>query len=421
MRPNRRLLGRHRRPAFGRHFARLWVGFSLASAGDGLAIGAVPLLAVFVDPHPIAVSAVVASDDLPWFLMALPAGAFADRFQRGSVAALANVIRAAVVLFAVILIVSGRMNLTLLILVVLANAGGRAFYYSSVQAMVPDLVDSDALEGVNGVLTGTEAGAEHLAGPVAGSALFAATPSAPFLAEAVALLSSCLPFVRFTTKNQTEESSSSTSMWEGVRLLFSDKRLRVVVLMVGALSGLQGMVSGVLVLLATRVWGVRTGAFGLFLAAGALGTLLGSAVVARSVKRFGSAWTLIGAAAVSGLAFLAMAAASSWVLAGPAIAVVGMAVGTGSVAAASLRQRITPKNLMGRVGGAWRGIVWGAAPAGALAAGTLAAYGGLRLPVLLAGVLQCAVALLLARPILRAIRTDPREPSDPDSIQTAAS
>jgi MFS family permease len=178
------------------------------------------------------------------------------------------------------------------------------------------------------------------------------------------------------------------------------------------------MVGGVLVLLATKVWGVRTGAFGLFLAVGALGTLLGSAVVARVVKRLGSAWTLIGAAAVSGLAFLAMAAASSWVLAGPAIAIVGMAVSVGSVASASLRQRITPKDLMGRVGGAWRGIVWGAAPAGALAAGTLAAYGGLRLPVLLAGILQCAVAILLARPIMKAISGGPPELRDSDSLPT---
>ena len=48
---------------------------------------------------------------------------------------------------------------------------------------------------------------------------------------------------------------------------------------------------------------------------------------------------------------------------------------------------------MGRVGGAWRGLVWGAAPVGALAAGSIAALWGLRLPLVLAGILQCAVAL----------------------------
>ena len=52
----RRQSGRHRR-----RFPRLWVGFTMASSGDGLAYGAVPLLAVVVNPHPLAVSAVAAA------------------------------------------------------------------------------------------------------------------------------------------------------------------------------------------------------------------------------------------------------------------------------------------------------------------------------------------------------------------------
>ena len=55
---------------------------------------------------------------------------------------------------------------------------------------------------------------------------------------------------------------------------------------------------------------------------------------------------------------------------------------------------------MGRVGSAWRGMIWGAAPVGALAAGALATAGGLTTPLVLAGVLQCAVAVVFARPLL---------------------
>ena len=106
-----------------------------------------------------------------------------------------------------------------------------------------------------------------------------------------------------------------------------------------------------------------------------------------------------------------MAPAKGWALAGGAFVIVGLAVGAGSVIAISLRQRLTPADLMGRVGGAWRGITWGAAPVGALAAGGLAAFGGLRLPILLAGILQCLVALVLARPLLQRIGSE-QEPGD---------
>ncbi len=397
--------GKHRirRKRLGRPFTRLWVGFSLASSGDGLAAGAVPLMAVVVNPHPLAVSSVVAADSLPWLLLALPAGAFADRFQRGPLMAISNVLRALAILVGAFLILSGHMTLALLILVVLINASFRAIYYSSLQALVPDLVDNDALEYANGVLTGTEAATEHLAGPVVGTWLFAMSKAVPFFADAVALVMSCFPFLKFRSKAPRPEGAS-TSAWEGARLLFADRRLRILLIMVASLAGLQGMEAGVLVLLATTEWGVREGAYGVFLAAGAAGNLFGSLGANRLVRRHGSARTLIGAAVISGVGYLIMAVAQNWELAGPAFAVVGYAVGVGSVVAISLRQRLTPDELMGRVGGAWRGIVWGAAPVGALAAGSLAAIWGLRLPLVLAGVLQCAVAVLLARPLLDSLR-----------------
>src|SRR5271169_6169716 len=141
----RRRVARHRHQ-LQHSFTRLWVGFTFSSSGDGLILGAVPLLAVVVNPHPLAVSAVAAADSLPWLLLALPAGAFADRFDQGPLMALANTFRGGVILLAALLIMSDRMTLVLLILVVLLNAAARAVYYSSFQAMVPSLVEEDSLE-----------------------------------------------------------------------------------------------------------------------------------------------------------------------------------------------------------------------------------------------------------------------------------
>ena len=245
----------HPEEELGRPFTRLWVGFATASSGDGMTTGAVPLLAVVVDPHPLAVSAVVASDSLPWLLLALPAGAFADRFRRGPLMAVTNILRAAAIAVGAFLILSDRMTLTVLIVVVLVNAGGRAIYYSSLQAVVPDLVPSDALEYSNGVLVATEEATENLAGPVVGTWLFAMNKAIPFFADAIALAASCFPLVGFRSKAPVSEDSPP-SVWEGVRFLWQDRRLRILILMVACLSGLQGMESGVLVLLATTKWGV---------------------------------------------------------------------------------------------------------------------------------------------------------------------
>jgi MFS family permease len=411
----------HRR-RLGRLFTRLWLGFGLASAGDGFIYGAVPLLAVVVDPRPLAVSAVAAADTLPWLVMALPAGHLADRYSRNRVVGVSNVLRAAAMFTAAALVVTGHISLGLLIALVLINAAGRAVYFSSVQAIMPGLLDPRDFEQANGIIAGTEAGAESLAGPVIGTWLFSLARSLPFLADGIALIASCIPFVGFhpETKRDEVEKRPSGSMLEGARLLFANPTLRVLVLIVASLAGLQGMESGVLVLLATTRWGVSAAAYGLFLASGAVGALVGSLVADGIVRRIGGARALISAGIVSGAGYLVMASAGSWVLAAPAFALVGLAVGAGSVAAVSLRQRLTPDHLMGRVGSAWRGIVWGAAPLGAIAAGSLASVGSLVLPLILAGVLQCAVTLLLARPLLRSARgteTRSRRRSEPPPLE----
>jgi Na+/melibiose symporter-like transporter len=317
--------------------------------------------------------------------------------------ALCNVLRAVAILVAAMLVLDGEMRLWILILVVLVNSAGRAVYYSSYQAIVPTLVETHRLEHANGILASTEAGTEHLAGPVVGSSLFAVAASLPFFADAIAMIMSSVPLVSLRAKVR-EPPQSATSMWEGIRLLFADRRLRVLVLIVSLLAALQGMETGILVLLATTLWGVRTGAFGVFLAVGAVGNLVGSALTERFVGRFHSAPTLLGTAVLSGVAYLVMAAAHGWQVAAPAYLISGVAVAMLSVAAISLRQRLTPKDLMGRVGGAWRGLVWGTAPVGALLGGLLASLGGLRLPLLLAGSLQISVAIVFARPLLRSIR-----------------
>ena len=219
-------------------------------------------------------------------------------------------------------------------------------------------------------MTGTEAGTEHLAGPVVGTWLFTVGKAIPFFADAVAMVLSSFPLARFRSKSAPAEGSS-TSAWEGARLLFADHRLRILLLMVASLAGLQGMEAGILVLLATTEWGVRRAHTGSSSPPARRGTsweawrpTTGPALRQRPCP--------YRAALVSGVGYLVMAVAHGWQLAGPAFALVGFAVGAGSVVANSLRQRLTPTSLMGRVGGAWRGLVWGAAPVGALAAGSLA-------------------------------------------------
>jgi MFS family permease len=393
--------------SLGRRFGYLWATFVIASLGDGFGYGAVPLLALVVDPRPLPVAGVAAADTFPWLVLALPAGALADRYERGRVMAVTNLGRALVLVTLAFLVVTGRIDYLLLVVLVFVNGGARAIYYSASQATVPELVVPRSFPRANGILSGTEAATEHLSGPILGTIAFAAAKALPFVADATAVGVAGLSLLGFRTE-RLRSGPAHGSILDGARHLVKDRSLRLLVTLLAALAGLQGLVMGVLVIIATLDWGVSKSLYGVFLAAGAAGNVPGALLADRLATRIGNVPTLIASAFVSGLAYLVMASARGWLLAGAAFCVVSFAVYAGSVIANSLRQRLSPRDLMGRVGSAWRGIVWGAFPIGSLIGGALADVGGLRLPLFIAGVAQCIVAVVLAGPLTRSLATSER-------------
>jgi MFS family permease len=401
----------------GVRFRYLWATFVVASLGDGFGYGAVPLLAFFVDPRPLAVSGAAAADTFPWLVLALPAGAIADRYERGRVMAVTNMGRALVLVLLGALIATRRLDYLALVLLVFTNGGARAIYYSASQATVPELVAPKTFARANGILSGTEAATEHLGGPILGTLAFAATKALPFFSDAAAVGLSGLSLLGFRTE-RLGKTKVHGSILEGVRQLLKDRSLRLLVSLLAALAGLQGLVMGVLVIVATLDWGVPKSLYGVFLAVGAAGNVPGALLADRVANKIGNVPTLVASAVVSGLAYLIMASAKGWLVAGAAFCVVSFAVYAGSVMANSLRQRLSPRELMGRVGSAWRGVVWGAFPIGSLIGGALADKWGVRLPLYIAGIAQCLVAVALAGPLTRSLAASERSAAAADAGQS---
>ena len=79
----------------------------------------------------------------------------------------------------------------------------------------------------------------------------------------------------------------------------------------------------------------------------------------------------------------------------------GFSVTLWNVVTVSLRQRIVPGHLLGRVNSVYRMLGWGLMPAGALAGGLVARAAGLRAPYLVGGLL-CALSVCAALPLLLA-------------------
>lgn len=126
---------------------------------------------------------------------------------------------------------------------------------------------------------------------------------------------------------------------------------------------------------------------------GGCGGLTGALLADRLVGRRRHRAVLLGSIAVTAMTpTLLLAAPTTWA----AVVVVATSGGFGvlNVVASSLRQRLTPPGLLGRVTAAWRTVVFGAGAVGALGGGAVASWQGLQAPFVLSAVLGVAAVAL---------------------------
>jgi MFS family permease len=415
----------HHHPAgLGHRYWKVWSAATVSSVGDGLALVAFPLLAASLTRNPALVAGTVVAQELPWLVVALPAGVLADRINRGRLMYAVDAIRTAIMLVLGLTIVTHALSLPVLYLTAFALGSFETVFSGAAHAVVPDVIgdtSDERLDKANGYLFSAQTSGQRLAGPAVGGLLFAAAAAAPFILDGVSfLLSAGLLALAFrataTTTNKLptrEQSTTSTTFVDdlraGIAFFRQSQLLRLLSLVIGGLAFCQAMTTGILVLFALDKLHLTRAGYGLFLAAAALGNIAGGIVAQRVRRRYGTARILTFGALAAAAAYLGIGLTSSPFVAAGLFIIEAIAVACGSVASISLRQSAVPEHLRGRVGSTFRMIIWGAIPIGALVGGVVATQFGLRTPFFVAGVAQLTLALLTAN-ALRRVVIDLREP-----------
>lgn len=175
---------------------------------------------------------------------------------------------------------------------------------------------------------------------------------------------------------------------EGLGYLLSHRLLRTLALMVGVMNLASSAAFAVFVLYAVAPgpMGLDETGFGLLMTTMVVGSLLGSVVVERLEARLGRARLLVVAVLMSGLSIATPAVTANAVIVGVAFAVSGVGVMLWNVVTVSLRQRIVPDRLLGRLNASYRLLAWGSQPLGALVGGAIGEALGLPAVFLLAGI-----------------------------------
>lgn len=413
----------------GANYWKLFSASTLTNLGDGLMSVAVVWLASSLTRDPLWITVVGLATRLPWLLFSLPAGVITDRYDRRYLVAAMDVVRFAVIAaFAVVLFfhqqglptpeelaggapapAQGTLLLLALTTMALVLGCAEVLRDNTAQTLLPAVVDKRLLEKANGRMWGAETAMNNFAGPPLAGFLVAIALAIPFGANAALLAVGAV--LIFSLKGDFRPSGgavqrSARIQWRaeigaGFMWLWRHSLLRALALLLGA-SNLAGAVQMALfVLFAQDVLGLFDGwQYGLLLTGVATGAIIGSLTAERIAAVLGEGRSLVAAIIVFALGYVAIGLSSLALVVWAISVLIGLMIVLWNVITVSLRQRIIPDHLLGRVNSVYRFFGWGTLSIGTLLGGLLVTWlepslgreWALRAPFLIAGVLS---ALLL--------------------------
>ncbi len=405
----------------GPSYTRLWTASAVSNLGDGIGVVAWPWLATLITRDPLAVALVAIALRLPWFLVSLPAGVVTDRVDRRLL-----VIRMDVLRFAILSLLATAIwglglpaspdpafpasNTLFWLLLGSAFAAGCAEVLrdNAAQTLMPAIVPDSRLEAANSRLWSIEVLMNSLIGPPLAGLVIAISIPLAFMANGVGFALAAVLVLTVPGTFRTARSGTShwrTDLREGVAFLWRNPLLRDLAICLGILNAIIQLKLIGLVLFSQEVLGLSSASFGLLLTGGAVGGIIGGLASEWIIRRVGQGralrWVLLITLAQLLATGLAPHPAPVWIalMAGEAA---GMVWNTITV---SLRQRLIPSDLLGRVNSVYRFFGWGMMPLGLILYGlvvrlaepVLGREAALRAPFLVGAVILVILCLWIWR------------------------
>jgi hypothetical protein len=319
---------------------------------------------------------------LPWLVIGLHAGAWADRRSKRPL--MTGCQLASAILIASIPVLAGLNALTMWYVLVIAFAAGcsNVLFTAAYNAFVPLVVSEGELMAANTRLMGSEQAA-NIAGPGLGGLItqFSSAVLGLFVdAASFVVCAACLwsirarePFDRPAAQPERPQTSFLADIRAGISFVTRDPYLRVLTGNSASanlfLSGIQALV----VVFLVRGDGLSPWVVGATTITISVGGLLGAVAAPRISRRLGSARTLLTVTVADGFLLLFPLAGRSalLVLALAGVLVWATGVVVGNVIAGSFRQAYCPSGMRGRVAMTSRFISFGSWPIGSLLGGAL--------------------------------------------------
>jgi predicted MFS family arabinose efflux permease len=389
-----------------RDFLTVLIGQGVSSFGDAISNTALPILVLALTGSGLAMGIVGVLSTLPDLLIGLPAGAFADRWDRRRMMLGADLGRAVLTALVPLSTALGGPTMAIIIGVAFPLNALRVLWLAAYTAAVPGLVGRDQVPRANGIFEAVF-NVGWIVGPALAGILASVIGPGPTIAlDALSFAVSAVAMFLVRRPLRPEARAVETRILadvrEGVAYVARQPTLRAVIALWTTMSVVTaGLASGI-IFYVTVDRGLGTGVVGVVLSAFAVGSLGGSLLAARLSPRPVGPVMLFGSVATGATLILSVGAPV------PAMVVLALLAGTLNanvlVAYISLRTMLSPDALLGRVGATARTMSVGLMPVGSLVAGIAldAIGGGATLTLMGAGLVVAGAGFALLPDVRRA-------------------
>ena len=392
-----------------RDFLVVLSGQGASALGDAVSFTAVPLLVFGLTGSGLAMGLVGALQTLPDFVLGLPIGALADRWDRRRLMMLADSGRALLTACIPLAYLAGLPVMPVVYLVMFPLNALRVAFMAGWTASVPILVGPTRI-GAGSSTIEAVANLGFIVGPaLAGVAVGLVGPGPTIAIDALsfAISAASLTLVRRSLRSVSTAPRRhlASEMLDGVRFLAGEHTLRMVLFFYAATALCTAAIIPALTIYVEGQLGLGAVIFGLILSAYSVGAVIG-ALAGTRLMHGSLAPLLLGGAAVTGVLLVVLA------LVGLPVVLIATALGAGvsqsliTVSYVTLRASLTPHELLGRVGSTARIVTLGLQPVGLLVGGVaLQTVGGATTLLAMGALMLVAAAAFSLSATMRRART----------------
>lgn len=380
-----------------RDYRLLLGGFVVSAAGDWLYKLSLPLLVLRLTGSALQTAVVYSLEFVPYLIFAPLGGVISDRYDRRILLIRADIAAAGIAGLLAALVWFHQYRVWLIYLAALALSMITPLYQTAILGILPGIVPKERLGWANSRLQSGQSMLD-LAGPLIGASAVATLGvnwALSLDAVSFALAAIAVTLIRYQS-GHTEppvRSGMIRELEDAARFVRTTPALLWgSVIGAGSAFGLT-MVEANMVSYLIHFRHLSVTAVGVVFAAVGLGALVGALLAARILARIGSGPVIIGCVLTGGTGTALLIVLRQV----PAIAVTWAIVGASTsvfiVTFFTLRHRLTPEHMLGRVVVITRLIGWGLLPAAPIIGGAVFSAANTFWPVLaLSAAIQVAVA-----------------------------